>query len=280
MKTILVPTDFSDNAVNAMKYAIRLAEKLDSKMIFFHSTHIPLRVELFGIPYSDMRKLERQDVVNKTAILQNMLNKLYREMRYQPDSKKVRLVVKNEVLIVEDIIQAAQSSKAGLIVMGTHGASGINKLFGSTTSLLISKCEIPVLAIPPKYQYKEIKTMLYFSDLRNPATELSMLVPLAKAYGATIDIFNLSYNPEVDEEKLFKKLNGVAKGVKLELIQLKRNPGETVLQQLREFLDYRKPDWAVMFPEKKRFFEYIFEGSKTERLSYNLKVPLLSVKKR
>lgn len=122
--------------------------------------------------------------------------------------------------------------------------------------------------------------MLYFSDLRNPATELSMLVPLAKAYGATIDIFNLSYNPEVDEEKLFKKLNGVAKGVKLELIQLKRNPGETVLQQLREFLDYRKPDWAVMFPEKKRFFEYIFEGSKTERLSYNLKVPLLSVKKR
>ncbi len=280
MKTILVPTDFSDNAVNAMKYAIRLAAKLNSKLIFFHSTHVPLRVELFGIPVSEMKKLEKQDVVNKTAILQNMLSKLYREMHVTLDAARVKLVVKNEILIVEDIIVVAQHSKAGLIVMGTHGASGINKLFGSTTSLLISKCETPVLAIPPKYLFREIKNMLYFSDLRNPAAELSMLVPLAKSFGAIIDIFNLSYNPEVDEEKLFKKLNGAAKGVKLELIQLKRNPGETVLQQLREFLDYRKPDWAVMFPQKKRFLEYIFEGSKTERLSYNLKVPLLSIKKK
>lgn len=280
MKTILVPTDFSDNAVNAMKYAIRLAAKLNSKLIFFHSTHVPLRVELFGIPVSEMKKLEKQDVVNKTAILQNMLSKLYREMHVTLDAARVKLVVKNEILIVEDIIVVAQHSKAGLIVMGTHGASGINKLFGSNTSLLISKCETPVLAIPPKYQFREIRNMLYFSDLRNPAAELSMLVPLAKSFGAIIDIFNLSYNPEVDEEKLFKKLNGAAKGVKLELIQLKRNPGETVLQQLREFLDYRKPDWAVMFPQKKRFLEYIFEGSKTERLSYNLKVPLLSIKKK
>ena len=280
MKTILVPTDFSDNAVNAMKYAIRLAAKLNSKLIFFHSTHVPLRVELFGIPVSEMKKLEKQDVVNKTAILQNMLSKLYREMHVTLDAARVKLVVKNEILIVEDIIVVAQRSKAGLIVMGTHGASGINKLFGSNTSLLISKCETPVLAIPPKYQFREIRNMLYFSDLRNPAAELSMLVPMAKSFGAIIDIFNLSYNPEVDEEKLFKKLNGAAKGVKLELIQLKRNPGETVLQQLREFLDYRKPDWAVMFPQKKRFLEYIFEGSKTERLSYNLKVPLLSIKKK
>lgn len=280
MKTILVPTDFSDNAVNAMKYAIRLAVKLNSKLIFFHSTHVPLRVELFGIPGSEMKKLEKQDVINKTAILQTMLSKLYREMHVTLDATRVKLVVKNEILIVEDIIVAAQRSKAGLIVMGTHGASGINKLFGSNTSLLISKCETPVLAIPPKYQFREIRNMLYFSDLRNPAAELSMLVPMAKSFGAIIDIFNLSYNPEVDEEKLFKKLNGAAKGVKLELIQLKRNPGETVLQQLREFLDYRKPDWAVMFPQKKRFLEYIFEGSKTERLSYNLKVPLLSIKKK
>lgn len=280
MKTILVPTDFSDNAVNAMKYAIRLAAKLNSKLIFFHSTHVPLRVELFGIPITEMKKLEMQDVLNKTAILQTILNKIYRELRITLDTARVKLLVKNEILIVEDIIQAAERGKVGLIVMGTHGASGINKLFGSTTSLLISKCETPVLAIPPKYKFKEIKSMLYFSDLRNPASELSMLVPMAKAFDAIIDIFNLSYNPDVDEEKLFKKLKGTSKGVKLELIQLKRNPGETVLQQLREFLDYRRPDWSVMFPEKKRFFEYIFEGSKTERLSYNLKVPLLSIKKK
>lgn len=263
-----------------MKYAIRLAAKLNSKLVFFHSTHVPMRVELFGIPITEMKKLENQDVINKTAILQTMLNKLYRELRITPDTARVKLVVKNEILIVEDIILAAKRSKVGLIVMGTHGASGINKLFGSTTSLLISKCETPVLAIPPKYQFNEIKTMLYFSDLRNPASELSMLVPMAKAFDAIIDIFNLSYSPDVDEEKLFKKLKGAAKGVKLELIQLKRNPGETVLQQLREFLDYRRPDWSVMFPEKRRFFEYIFEGSKTERLSYNLKVPLLSIKKK
>lgn len=280
MKTILVPTDFSDNAENAMKYAIQLADKLGSRLIFFHSTHVPLRVEMFGIPDSEMKKLERKDMVNKTALLESAVSKLYKELKLKRDKTKVKLMVRNEILVVEDIVAAAHNRRAGMIVMGTHGASGIDKLFGSTTSIVISKSEVPVLAIPPKYAFKEIKSMLYFSDLRNPVSELSKIIPLAQAFRSIIDIFNLSYNPAVDEEKLFKKLSRVSDDVELELIQLKRNPGETVLQQLREFLDFRKPDWAVMFPQKKRFFEYIFQGSKTEKLSYNLKVPLLSIRKK
>ncbi|MGB3074288.1 MAG: universal stress protein [Chitinophagales bacterium] len=280
MKTILVPTDFSENAVNAMKYGIRLAAKLDCKVVFFHSTHIPLRVELFGIPDSEMKRLEKMDMSNKKMLLDKTIDRLYRQMHILRDATKVLMMVKTEKYVVEDIVIAANNAKAGLIVMGTHGASGINKLFGSTTSILISKSEIPVLAIPSGYRFRHVKSLLYFSDLKSPVMELGTLVPLAKSFGSIIDIFNLSYNPDVDEEKLFNKLKGVAKGVKLELIQIKRNPGERLLEQLREFLDYRKPDWAVMFPHKKRFFEYVFEGSKTEKLSYNLKVPLLSVRKK
>ncbi|MEP7128252.1 MAG: universal stress protein [Chitinophagales bacterium] len=280
MKTILVPTDFSENAVNAMKYGIRLAAKLESKIVFFHSTHIPLRVELFGIPDSEMKRLEKMDMSNKKMLLDKTIDRLYHQMQIIRDASKVLMVVKTEKYVVEDIIIAATNSKASLIVMGTHGASGFNKLFGSTTSILISKSEIPVLAIPSGYRFRQVKSLLYFSDLKSPVMELGMLVPLAKSFGSIIDIFNLSYNPDVDEEKLFNKLKGVAKGVRLELIQLKRNPGESLLEQLREFLDYRKPDWAVMFPARKRFFEYIFEGSKTEKFSYNLKVPLLSIRRK
>lgn len=280
MKTILVPTDFSANALNAMKYAIKLAEKLDSKLIFFHSTHIPLKVELFGIPPSEMRKMEIKNADEKTALLDITLNKLYRQLHLVRDASRTQMIVKNELLVVEDIIVAAHRSKAEMIVMGTHGASGISKIFGSTTSILISKSEIPVLAIPSKFRFREIRKVLYASDLKNPVSELKRILPLARSLNAVIDVFNLCYHESGDEEKLFRKLETTSKYDQLRLVQLKRNPGETVFEQLREFLNYSRPDWVVMFPEKKSLFEYIFEGSKTEKLSYNLKMPLLSVRKK
>lgn len=280
MKTLLVPTDFSTNAVNAMKYAIQLAQWIDAKLVFFHSTNIPLKASLYGATKVEMAKLNRQDEEEKTMQLRELLSKLFAKLEIPLDKNNVVPVVESGTLIVEDIIAAGRKHKADMIVTGTHGATGINRLFGSNTSLLISKSNIPVMAIPPRYRFRKLKNILYATDLMNPMAELKKIIPLAAAFGAAIDVFNLSYTAGLHEEQLFRKMTDASKYEALRFVQLKRNPGETVLQQLREFLAYRKPDLAVMFHEKKSFFEGLFAGNKTEELSYDLKGPLLSIRKK
>lgn len=280
MKTLLVPTDFSVNAVNAMKYAIQLAQWIDAKLVFFHSTNIPLSVDLYGASKMELAKRSKQNEEEKTRQLRDLLSKLFANLEIPFDKVNVVSIVESGTLIVEDIIAAARKYKADMIVTGTHGATGINKLFGSNTSILISKSNVPVLAIPPKYRFRKLKNILYATDLKNPMGELKKIIPLAAAFDAAIDVFNLSYTAGLHEEQLFRKMTDASKYESLRFVQLKRNPGETVLQQLREFLAYRKPDLAVMFHEKKSFFEGLFAGNKTEELSYDLKGPLLSIRKK
>jgi hypothetical protein len=73
---------------------------------------------------------------------------------------------------IDEIIDAAQKCKSQLIVMGTHGASGLKRiLFGSNTSNVISKSNIPVLAIPQRYRFKKINSIVYATDLNNTLYE-------------------------------------------------------------------------------------------------------------
>lgn len=280
MKTLLVPTDFSPNAVHAMKYAIRLSQRLNTRIVFFHSTYVALSVDQYGASEKKVKSTEKKNVEEKEADLLALIKKLYSQLRIDIDESKTTVVVKPGTLIVEDIVAAAEKCKADMIVMGTHGASGIARLFGNNTSILIAKSFIPVLAVPPNYRYRALKQILYASDLKNPLNELKRLLPLAAAFGASIDVFNLSYTAGEDEARLFKKLTGETEYKALRFVQLKRDPGESVLHQLQEFLQYRKPDLTVMFHEKKGFFESIFGSSNTEKLSYSLITPLLAFRKK
>jgi hypothetical protein len=90
----------------------------------------------------------------------------------------------------------------------------------------------------------------------------------------------LCYEETAEPEKFFKNLLTLAGYPHLRLVQLKRNPDQTVLKQLKEYLEHYKPDLLVMFPAERSILEKIFNGSKTEKLSYNLKMPLLSIKKK
>ena len=280
MKTILVPADFSVHARNAMRYAIKLAEALQADLIFFHCTNVPVSRKLLGISQSEMKKLVNRDMTRKILMLHKEVNKVYDQLNLKKELIGTRVIVKSGILIVEEILDEAKKNKVDLIVTGTHGASGTEKLFGSNTSNLISKSNIPILAIPKKYRYKTIEKIVYASDLRNTLVEIKRIIPLARTFGATVDVLNLSYAETSEPENFFKNLVTLVNYPNLRLIQLKRNLNKTVLLQLREYVDHYRPGLLVMFPAERKVLEKIFKGSKTEKLSYNLIMPLLSIKKK
>ncbi|HYV91660.1 MAG TPA: universal stress protein [Chitinophagales bacterium] len=280
MKTILVPTDFSLHARNAMKYSVKIAESLRAELIFFHCTNAPVSRKILGVTEREMKKVVSDDVAKKMQLLDREIKEVYELLNHNRELTEKKAVVKSGFLIVEEILDVAKKNKVDLIVTGTHGATGTEKLFGSNTSNLISKSPIPVLAIPKRYRYKTIRKIIYASDLASTLLELKEIIPLAQTFEATIDIFNLYYEEVAEPENFFKNLITQVNYPNLRLIQLKRNLDKTILRQLREYLDRHKPDLLVMFPAERDVLEKIFNESKTEKLSYNLKMPLLSIKKR
>jgi len=280
IQTILVPTDFSAYARNAMKYAIKMAHTLEAELIFFHCTSVTGSRKLLGLSESEIKKTISHDAGKKLVLLDKEVKEVYDLLNINRELTGTKTIVESGSLIVEEIIDAAKKNKADLIIMGTHGASGTERIFGSNTSNVISKSSIPVLAIPKNYRYKIIHKIIYASDLGNILTELKTIVPLAKTFCASIDVFNLCYEEIAEPEEFFKNLITLLDFPNLRLMQLKRNLDKTVLRQLREYIDRHKSDLLVMFPAERDVLEKIFNGSKTEKLSYNIKVPLLSIKEK
>ncbi|MBK8847424.1 MAG: universal stress protein [Bacteroidetes bacterium] len=271
MKTIFFPTDFSVNANHALKFATSIAEAADCKLVLFHA-HKPLIGSYNSIP--GLVAEENADATNENIKKLNALSK-----------KLDTLQIVESVAVgdtIEEILRGAQNCNADLIVMGTHGASGLRKvLFGSNTAKVIAKSELPVLAVPQGFHLQEIKTILYSTDLKNPANELKLLLPLAKALNATVQILFIDYgwHENTKVKKAFEKQIKSWTYKNIKVIEQKASIDEPMLNLIKTYVEKHKPDIIAMFPTKQSWFEKFLFGSKTEELAYQLNVPLLSIRK-
>ncbi len=151
LSRFLVPTDFSDFSRYALEYAISLAKKCNAKITLLHvidMNQFPPDLTLHHLSL-DPEKLEE-------ALVQESSEKL---RKFTSRVKRSRLTVKS---IVEsgkpfvEIITTAREMKASLIIMGTHGLTGIaHALLGSTAEKVVRKAPCPVLTVKrPDHEFK------------------------------------------------------------------------------------------------------------------------------
>lgn len=271
MKTILVPTDFSNNANNALKYANAFAQTTKIKLVLLN-VYKPTVGKYNIIPGIIAEETARAKMENQ------------KKLKYL-HNKYVKVACAELVNVgdpIDEIISTSKKNRSEIIIVGTHGATGLQEaLFGSNTAKLISKSKLPVLAIPQRYSFKKIRTIVYASDLKNSVNELKLLIPIAKSLNSTIEILNLNYGWDKNENKK-KELEGEIKSLsykKIKLVEQKANIEQSMSAQIKKYLKKRKPEIFAMFPEEKSWFDKIFISSKTEELAYQLKVPLLSIRK-
>ena len=282
MKTILIPFDFSENARKALEYAMQLAKVVESNLYLYHVLHESPYKLATATNEQEMEKLIKKDEDEKTRALKEEIYKALLNLKISFPSEKIKAKAEYNPLIVEKIISVAKELDADLIVMGTHGASGIKKFFfGSNTSNMIARSEIPVLAIPQHFGYSTVRTILYASDLENPEAELNRLIPFARSVHAGIDLLHFDYGPDeikkTDEEvaQIIKKTGYLD----IRLVKQTADVEVPLLKQIRHFMEINNPQWLVMFTRERSMWDKLFIGSKTEDMANTLKLPLLSFKK-
>jgi len=140
-KIILFATDFSESSDYAFQYALAMARQFDARLALLHVINEPVDLRGFYVPHISFKKLEEEIAQGACK----MMEKFCRS--HLGDYANFETHVEPGIPY-DEIISKGQKIDADLIVMGTHGRTGLDHmLFGSTTEKVVRKSPIPVMTI-------------------------------------------------------------------------------------------------------------------------------------
>jgi nucleotide-binding universal stress UspA family protein len=140
-KTILFATDFSESSDYAFQYAYSLAKKFNARLLLVHVINEPVDLRGFYVPHISFEKLEEE--IEEGA--QKMMEKFCRTHIRDYDNYESIIV---PGIPYDEIIKKATDNSADLIILGTHGRTGLDHvLFGSTAEKVVRKSPVPVMTI-------------------------------------------------------------------------------------------------------------------------------------
>ena len=284
MKTILIPTDFSENAHHALRFALYLSESVNLKICVLHWTEILIPT---STPTNHYKELYDQQFDSKLKTFKTDIQKVLKSVDHQGDESKIQYVLKDSSSFEDSTLETIQENNIDLVIMGTHGASGIKKIFfGSNTTQIIDKAQIPVIAIPASYQLSPIRKIAYASDLKDVVGEVGELVKFAKLLKASIEIFHVfpSFPQWVDPSedniaKLTEKLALAYPNQDFSIRVVQTYKENDVVSGIETYVNSFKPDVIAMFTVKRTFWDKLFDASRTEEFAFNATIPLLTLKK-
>ncbi|MFY8188690.1 MAG: universal stress protein [Flavobacterium sp.] len=157
MKKILIPTDFSDSAENALKVAAQIARANNSELILLHMLELPSQGGDAVVAGHNIPEL----MLFKNVAIEKLDNLI--EADYL-DGLEVSEVVQFEMAF-DGIMNISKKNDVDLIVMGSHGASGFKEMFiGSNAEKVVRSSDVPVLIIKKDLAKFEVKNFVFASD--------------------------------------------------------------------------------------------------------------------
>lgn len=139
--TVLVAVDFSDSSDNAFQMALSMAKSFSARLLVLHVINEPVDLRGFYVPHISFERLEEE--IEEGA--QKMMESFCRKNMVDYENFDSLIVAG---LPYEQIIGQAEEKTADLIVLGTHGRTGLDHvLFGSTAEKVVRKSKVPVLTV-------------------------------------------------------------------------------------------------------------------------------------
>lgn len=270
---ILAPTDHSKLSTVAVIYAAKMAKKLNAELIIMNA--------MYSQASSRARMVSPMLEKEMAAIAQRDMEELVTEVK-----KAVRgpLKITGKVLqgfpLTSLVMLWIEKNPVDLIVMGTKGATGLQKiLIGSNAAAMIDHSPVPVIIVPPKASFKNFAKVVYASDLKDVQQELRLIKDFVKPFNTKIDVLHVV--PENDATAFNKKemkqdLIDKMEYPKIDLHIIKE---DLIPLAIDNYLIDSNGDMLVMFTHKLGFFDKLFSRSVTRKLVVHSHVPLLSFNK-
>ena len=270
MKKILVPTDFSDGAFNALEYAIHFARLLNFSVEVVHAYNMPATGSMVMVDITEIMANNAQEELD-------LLKTRVKELSY---AKGVQVNFRKEHGSVVDMInRVSREPGFEFAVMGTQGASGVTDKWLGTNAMDAAKfVEDPLMIIPADHTYKNIDHVLFATDLKLTGNEdhLKFLSLIAEKSDAKIEFLHIRKQGEiVDDQKLTQYLDQISRAFGKNRPRIAYLYDNEVQKGIEEAIASKRPELLAVVRHKYGFFEGLFRNSISKQLISESKLPIL-----
>ncbi len=276
-KRILIPTDFSKNALNAVRYTLDLYAKLNCDFYFLNVfsfekyTYDSLIIPEKGTPAYEMAKEDAE----------HNFRKLLDTIQLHNDNPKHNYFTRASQSFLSEAIQKLISEKdIHLVAMGTKGATGAKAvLLGSNTVQAMEKIrECPVLAIPEDLSFTPPKEIVFPTDFKDSykMREFNYLIEIAKMHNASIAVLHLDKEKELTEAQQQNKklLHAIFCDVEHDFHNLSE---KKLGKGIQAFVESRNSDMIAFINRKHLFFDTVFSRPLVKEIGYDTSIPILAL---
>ena len=273
MKTLIVPTDFSPTATNAMNYAADMAVRIDASLLLFHVYQMPVSVSEVPVVLISVDELKQQ--------AEKSLDKLKDDLEHIT-SGKVKIYTEAKLgNPVDELEEVCKKIKPFAVVMGSIGHASVERaIFGSTTLTAIKHLTYPVICVPKGTEYGNgIRKIGFACDFKKVVitTPTSTIKNFVKEFNAELHVLNVDHNnrhfkADTPEQSalLHEELNELHPSY--DFIE-----HEDIEDGINEFAEKNNLDLIIAIPKKHKLLEGIFKPSSTRQLIFESHIPVMCV---
>lgn len=263
MNTVLVATDYSQTANNALAYAAQLAKLFDAKIQLFHAFQLSEHV-LNGLASTATIDLMARENKQRLVALATQTAANY--------GLQVEAVSKTGT-VEEQLVPFIEEYTPDLLVVGMDTDVLAYKWFGNTTTSLIKVLHMPLLVVPNGAKLEQISRILLAYDPKfiKETNEFNLLKEIARRCEAELEVFHVN-TPTQLEPAPIDRLETVLEGVDYFYQEVDHEDvRESIEQEVADF----EANLLVMVPHQPSFLEALIHGSATRQLVLKSHTPLL-----
>lgn len=256
MKTIVVPTDFSPSAENAMTYAGVIAQAINAAVLLVHVYQIPVSMNeapILTIPPDELKRYA--DAGLERA--KNLLQKNYSDIDIKIESRLGD--------VTDEVNDVCKNNETFLVVTGNHGGdSGFERfLFGSTSLSIIRHTKFPVIAVPDSTTKKEVKNIALAVDnsTKNIPSKVQQMV---ETFHAQLKLIHVKTDKD--------EFNWSDSNIPVQTIR-----DNEFVHGIENYIQSNNIDLLAILPHKHNLMEKIFFKTHTPQLLQKLSVPIMCV---
>lgn len=276
MKTILVPTDFSEISLNAARYAMGLASEVHAeKIVFFNAYQAPPVLTETAVPAMPLMDIDTMKNISEEGML------AFQRKMQQECPEGITLEHKTGFsILLNDINDICKDAGADLIVMGITGTSKIEEvLIGSTALSVMKQTTVPVIIVPAGATYTSIKNVMLACDYKNvlkitPVQPIKSILEATKAALHVVNVHESDKDITADKALQQQLLYSLFKEYEPRF-HFENN--DDFVNGINHFVETNGIDLIIMIPKRHRFFDGLFKERHTKKLAFHSHVPLMYI---
>ncbi|WP_242158594.1 universal stress protein [Aestuariivivens sediminis] len=272
MKSILLPTDFSKNSLNAINFAMTFFKNQECH---FYIINVQKASSFIS---DDMMVVSSSATIYNTIVdaakksIRNIITNI--KKKYHNSKHTFHSIVDYDNF-TDALNQVCDAHDIDLILMGTKGASGLERvIFGSNTIHVIQRCTTPVLVVPDGYKFTDLSKIVFATTNLEPFAieDMQLLKEWVRLYHSNLSILHIADQnhrayESYDNHDFFNTNFENANHDYIDTTQ------KDILGEIYTYIHLNKTKMLVIKNKKYSFVQRLFASNSLENLAFKIDIP-------